>query len=329
VAFIGYIAFMVQPIRVFMNSMNSLQMGLAASERIFSMLDSPLETVRRANRDPGRIEGRVTFENVWFSYGPGREVLRGIDLDVRSGEKVAIVGSTGSGKSTLVDLIPGFYAPDAGRILIDGMDAADLSLPALRKQIGIVSQESVLMKGTLAFNVAYGLPELLNRLDDPDGQSMETIRNAAKVAGIDEFIMSLPDGYRTEVGERGVTLSGGQRQRVAIARAIIRDPRVLILDEATSALDMEMERQVQEAMDRAMTGRTSFVIAHRLSTVRNADRILVLAEGVIAQQGTHETLLKEGGLYAHFYRLQFEKREKRNGIPKGPRPSEGSWPGGV
>jgi subfamily B ATP-binding cassette protein MsbA len=298
VAFIGYIAFMVQPIRVFMNGMNSLQTGLAASERIFSVLDSPTEAAGGGGRAPGRIKGRVTFENVRFSYAPGQEVLRGVDLEATSGEKTAIVGPTGSGKSTLIDLIPRFYDPDSGRVLIDGLDVSTLSLPALRRQIGIVPQDPVLMKGTIAFNIAYGLPELLR-----SPSSMETIRAAAKIAGIDDFITSLPGGYEAELGERGVNLSGGQRQRIAIARAVVRDPRILILDEATSSLDLEVERQVQEAMNRAMAGRTSFVIAHRLVTVRNADRILVLSGGVITQSGTHEALLKEGGLYARLHQL--------------------------
>jgi len=311
VAFVGYIAFMVQPIRVFMNGMNSLQTGLAASERIFAVLDTPTEATgkdyRRSGRDPGRIEGRVTFEKVRFSYTPDREILRGIDLETPKGEKTAIVGPTGSGKSTLVDLIPKFYDPTSGRILIDGQDISTLSLGALRRQIGIVPQESVLMKGTVAFNIAYGLPGLLDRSDS----SMEILRAAAKIAGIDEFIMSLPDAYEAEIGERGVNLSGGQRQRIAIARAVVRDPRILILDEATSSLDLKVERQVQEAMNRAMAGRTSFVIAHRLSTVMNADLILVLSDGEIIQRGTHETLLKEDGLYSRLYGLQFEHAASR------------------
>ncbi|MDR2527646.1 MAG: ABC transporter ATP-binding protein/permease [Synergistaceae bacterium] len=288
VAFIGYIAFMVQPVRSLMGSLGSIQTGLAASERIFSALDAPGEASGGGGRVPNRVRGRVTFENVRFSYTPGREVLRGIALDVRAGEKVAVVGPTGSGKSTLADLIPRFYDPTSGRVLIDGTDVAGLSLPDLRRQIGIVPQEPVLMRGTLAFNIAYGLP----------GASMESIRAAAKVAGIDDFIMDLPGAYEAEVGERGVTLSGGQRQRVAIARAVVRDPRILILDEATSSLDMEAERQAQEAMSRAMADRTAFVIAHRLSTVRNANRILVLADGEIVQEGTHEALLNQNGLYA-------------------------------
>jgi subfamily B ATP-binding cassette protein MsbA len=306
VAFIGYIAFMVQPIRVFMNSLNSLQTGLAAGERIFAVLDTPTEVTAGATRDPGRIRGRVTFENVFFSYVEGQEVLRGINLEVKEGEKIAIVGPTGSGKSTLVDLIPRFYDPVSGRVLIDGQDVSELLLPALRRQIGIVPQESILMKGSMAFNIAYGLPELA----DGSAASMEVVRSAARAAGIDDFIMNLPDGYEAEVGERGVTLSGGQRQRIAIARAVVRDPRILILDEATSSLDLEVERQVQEAMNRAMAGRTSFVIAHRLSTVRGADRILVLDRGRIAQEGTHDSLLSAGGLYARLYHLQFEPRSR-------------------
>jgi subfamily B ATP-binding cassette protein MsbA len=297
VAFVGYIGFMAHPIRVFMNNMNSLQTGLAACDRIFSMLDSPAETAISAgafpSEDPGRLEGRVTFEGVRFSYVPGQEILKGVDIDVRAGEKVAVVGPTGSGKSTLVNLIPRFYDPAPGRVLIDGRDVSTLRLPELRRQIGIVPQETILMKGTIKFNIAYGLP--------PDFP-LDAVRAAAKIAGIDGFIMGLPGGYETEVGERGVTLSGGQRQRIAIARAVVRDPRVLILDEATSSLDLEVERQVQEAMSRATVGRTAFIIAHRLSTVRNADRILVLEDGRVVQEGVHESLLREDGLYARLHR---------------------------
>ncbi|GHV44390.1 ABC transporter permease [Synergistales bacterium] len=302
VAFIGYIAFMVQPIRVFMNSMNSLQTGFAALDRIFSMLETPTETEENDGKNGrekkfviGRISGRVAFENVRFSYAGGQEVLRGVSFEAREGEKIAIVGPTGGGKSTLVDLIPRFYAPNSGRVLIDDYDVSALSLPELRRQIGIVPQESILMKGTFAFNIAYGLSNV----------PTEDIRAAAKIADIDDFIMSLPNGYESEIGERGVTLSGGQRQRVAIARAVVRDPRILILDEATSSLDLEVERQVQKAMDRAMAGRTSFVIAHRLSTVRNADKILLLDGGRIAQSGTHEELLRTDGLYSRLHNLQF------------------------
>ena len=317
IAFIGYIAFMVQPIRTVMSRMGSLQTGLAATERIFAMLNTPTESTDRARTDPGRLRGEVVFEDVRFSYTEGQEILKGISLSVRPGERVAIVGPTGSGKSTLVDLIPRFYDPTSGRVLIDGYEADTLLLPRLRRQIGIVPQESVLMKGSIAFNIAYGLPARNpGRPSDPqsspfdDPELMSAIRRAAHIADIDAFIEGLPEGYATEVGERGVTLSGGQRQRIAIARAVVRDPRILILDEATSSLDLAVERQVQEAMNRAMAGRTSFVIAHRLSTVRTADRILVLEGGRIVQEGTHESLIREDGLYSRLHRLQFDETGK-------------------
>ena len=317
IAFIGYIAFMVQPIRTVMSRMGSLQTGLAATERIFAMLNTPTESTDRARTDPGRLRGEVVFEDVRFAYTEGQEVLKGISLSVRPGERVAVVGPTGSGKSTLVDLIPRFYDPTSGRVLIDGYEVDTLLLPRLRRQIGIVPQESVLMKGSIAFNIAYGLPARdPGRPSDPqssplnDPELMSAIRRAAHIADIDAFIEGLPEGYATEVGERGVTLSGGQRQRIAIARAVVRDPRILILDEATSSLDLAVERQVQEAMNRAMAGRTSFVIAHRLSTVRTADRILVLEGGRIVQEGTHESLIREGGLYSRLHRLQFDEADK-------------------
>lgn len=313
IAFIGYIAFMVQPIRTVMSRMGTLQTGIAATERIFAMLNTPTESTDRARTDPGRLRGEVVFEDVRFAYTEGQEVLKGISLSVRPGERVAVVGPTGSGKSTLVDLIPRFYDPTSGRVLIDGYEADTLLLPRLRRQIGIVPQESVLMKGSIAFNIAYGLPARAGRPSDPqpnpldDPELMSAICRAAHIAEIDKFIEGLPEGYATEVGERGVTLSGGQRQRIAIARAVVRDPRILILDEATSSLDLAVERQVQEAMNRAMAGRTSFVIAHRLSTVRTADRILVLEGGRIVQEGTHESLIREGGLYSRLHRLQFDE----------------------
>ena len=317
IAFIGYIAFMVQPIRTVMSRMGSLQTGLAATERIFAMLNTPTESTDRARTDPGRLRGEVVFEDVRFSYTEGQEILKGISLSVRPGERVAIVGPTGSGKSTLVDLIPRFYDPTSGHVLIDGYEADTLLLPRLRRQIGIVPQESVLMKGSIAFNIAYGLPARNpGRSSDPqsspldDPELMSAIRRAAHIADIDAFIEGLPEGYATEVGERGVTLSGGQRQRIAIARAVVRDPRILILDEATSSLDLAVEHQVQEAMNRAMAGRTSFVIAHRLSTVRTADRILVLEGGRIVQEGTHESLIREDGLYSRLHRLQFDETGK-------------------
>ena len=242
-----------------------------------------------------KISGNVKFEDVHFSYDEGQEVLSGINLDVKAGEKIAIVGPTGAGKSTIADLIPRFYEPNSGRILIDGIDVRDYPLKELRRQIGIVPQECVLMKGTIAFNIAYGLKDY----------DMNKIIEAAEIADIKDFIESLPEKYNAEIGERGVTLSGGQRQRIAIARAVIRDPKILILDEATSSLDIAVERQVQKALNQAMNGRTSFIIAHRLTTVREADKILVLKDGKFIQSGTHEELLQAGGFYADLYRMQF------------------------
>ncbi|MBQ3626300.1 MAG: ABC transporter ATP-binding protein, partial [Synergistaceae bacterium] len=302
ISFIGYIAFMVQPIRTIMNQMSNFQTGLAAADRIFDMLDTQVES-ENSGGEILKLKGDIKFKNICFNYNQDVEVLKNINLEIRRGESVALVGPTGSGKSTLADLIPRFYEPASGQILLDDVNARDLDLKNLRRQIGIVPQECVLMKGSIAFNIAYGLcddgDELFNNLD-----LMQKIKDAAKIADIDEFIESQPDKYKTEVGERGLTLSGGQRQRIAIARAIVRDPVILILDEATSSLDAAVERQVQNAMDRAMTGRTSLIIAHRLSTIRNANRIIVLEDGKIIQAGTHDELIKSGGLYAELYKLQ-------------------------
>ncbi len=299
IAFLGYLGFLVQPIRVCSRAISRIQQGLASADRIFSLLDTPLSIASPPSPVyPGDFRGEVAFEKVHFSYEEGQEILRGISCTVAPGETVAIVGNTGAGKSTLVDLIPRFYDPQQGRVLVDGMDLRTLHLPSLRRQIGIVPQDPVLLRGTIGSNIAYGYP----------GASEEDIQHAAELAGIHDFVASLPRGYQTPVGERGVTLSGGQRQRVAIARAVIRNPRILILDEATSSLDAEVELHIQEAMQKAMRGRTSFVIAHRLSTVRKADRILVLSGGIIIEEGTHEELLaRHEGAYAHLYTLQFGK----------------------
>ena len=296
VAFLGYLALLVQPVRVFSRVVARMQQGLAAGDRIFEILDTENEVV--TPEDPvflKPIKGDISFRKVSFSYIEGNRVLSDIDLNIRPGEKVAIVGPTGAGKTTLADLVTRLYDPDSGNVLIDGVDVKDLDLSTLRKQTGIVPQDPVLLKGSVAFNIAYGC----------ESATEESIKEAARIAGIHTFIESLAEGYETEVGERGVTLSGGQRQRMAIARAVVRDPRIIILDEATSSLDAAVEQEVQDAMRKAMKGRTSIVIAHRLATVREADRIIVLETGRIVEEGAHEHLKSAGGLYSRLCELQF------------------------
>lgn len=297
-AFLMYIGLLVQPVRVLSRVAGTIQQGVASGERIFEILDEQDEVPLPA--DPvtlDRMRGEIIFEDVWFSYETescGQWVLSDLNLRIAPGERVAIVGSTGAGKSTVADLVMRFYDPTRGRILIDGVDLRKLELSLYRRRIGVVPQDPVLMKGSIAYNIAYGFP----------GATDEAIRSAARTAGIDGFITSLPKGYGTEVGERGVTLSGGQRQRVAIARAIVRDPAILLMDEATSSLDALVESQVQGAMSEAMKGRASLVIAHRLSTVREADRILVLSGGKIVEEGSHDELLAVRGHYYGLYSLQ-------------------------
>jgi subfamily B ATP-binding cassette protein MsbA len=295
IAFLTYLGLLVQPIRVLSRAVGRIQQGLASAERIFEILDEGDEVL--PPKDPiilSPARGEIRFEGVRFSYEPGRPVLENLDLRIAPGERLAVVGATGAGKSTLADLIPRFYDPQEGRIRADGTDLRRLDLKSWRRQIGIVPQEPILMKGTLRENIAYGCP----------AASPEAIREAARVADILEFVDSLPRGFDTEVAERGVTLSGGQRQRIAIARAIVRDPRLLILDEATSSLDLEAERAVRLAMRNASRGRTTLVIAHRLATVRDADRIVVLEGGRVVEEGTHEALLRSGGRYARLWSIQ-------------------------
>jgi subfamily B ATP-binding cassette protein MsbA len=296
VGFITAMVFLLRPIRQLTNVNLTIQRGIAAGTSIFELLDE------RDERDQGvyttrRAAGRVEFRGVDFTYSEEKgAVLRDIDLKVPAGQTLAIVGRSGSGKSTLVSLLPRFYDVTSGDILIDDHSLADYRLETLRDQISLVSQEVVLFNDTIANNIAYGGLGALGR---------EAIENAARAAHVIEFTAQMPDGLDTEVGDRGVLLSGGQRQRIAIARALLKDAPILILDEATSALDTESERHIQQALHELMTNRTTFVIAHRLSTVENADRIIVMSDGRIIEQGTHQELLAGGGQYASLYRMQF------------------------
>ncbi len=242
------------------------------------------------------VTGNVEYRNVTFGYQPGVPVLRNISLQAMPGEKIALVGSSGAGKTTLVNLLPRFYDPQAGQILIDGVDISRVTLKSLRRQIGIVPQETVLFSGTIAENIAFGQKDI----------DLAAVTAAAKVANAHEFISQFAQGYQTWLGERGVNLSGGQRQRIAIARAVLLNPRILILDEATSALDSESEKLVQEALERLLGDRTAFIIAHRLATVRTADRILVIEQGQVVESGSHEELLARGDRYAYLYSQQFQ-----------------------
>jgi ABC transporter fused permease/ATP-binding protein len=271
--------------------------ALGAAERIFEIQDRRPRVPVSGGATPDRVEGRIAYEGVGFAYPTRRElpVLSGIELGVRAGEVVALVGPSGAGKSTLAQLLSRFYDPDAGRIRLDGRDLRELDPRWLRRQVGVVSQEPILFSGTIAENVRYGRPDA----SDAD------VEAAARAANAHEFVARFPDGYATRVGERGIQLSGGQKQRVAIARAVLKDPRVLVLDEATSALDAESEHLVQEALDRLMRGRTTLIIAHRLSTVVRADRVVVIDGGRIVQAGSHAALMAQDGPYRRLVERQF------------------------
>ncbi|WP_132544614.1 lipid A export permease/ATP-binding protein MsbA [Plasticicumulans lactativorans] len=302
VSLFGAMAMMFAPIKRLTRVNDQLQRGLAAAESIFALLDATPEP-DTGTRALGRARGEVRFEDVHFSYASGAaQVLAGIDLDVRAGETVALVGASGSGKTTLMALLPRLYEPSAGRIRIDGIDIAELTLASLRANIAYVSQDIVLFNDSVAANIAYG---------SATPPARAAIEAAAAAAHAMEFIREMPDGLDTVIGERGTRLSGGQRQRIAIARALLKNAPILILDEATSALDTHSERQVQQALERLREGRTAFIIAHRLSTIENADRIVVMQKGAIVEIGTHAELLARDGVYAGLHRLQ-------ETVPSGP-----------
>jgi subfamily B ATP-binding cassette protein MsbA len=314
-AFVAAAFMMYAPIKKLSRVNATLQQAMAASERIFEILDTHSEVPERPGAQPlARLRQAIEFRNVSFAYdGVSKTILKDVSFTVRAGQAVAIVGLSGAGKTTLVNLVPRFYDVSGGAILIDGVDVRDVTLKSLRSQIAIVTQDTVLFDDTIANNITYGSP----------GASREDIETAAKAAHAHEFIATLPEKYETRIGERGQMLSGGQRQRIAIARALLRNSPMLILDEATSSLDAESELLVQDALQTLMRNRTSFVIAHRLSTVRRADAIIVLERGRIAEIGRHDELLaRPGGVYAKLYALQiFETPAAQHAPAAGPVPS--------
>lgn len=295
--FLSYLNKFFNPVQDLAKMTNVIAQAAVGMERIQTILSADQIISQRPDAlIPGRFSGEIIFEHVAFAYDESVPVLRDINLIIKPGQRIGICGPTGSGKSTVLSLIPRYYDPDGGRILIDGQDVSDYKLDLMREQIGFVLQETVLFAGTVRDNIAYGR----------SGATSQEIIEAAKMANAHEFIIQMPHGYDSPVGERGLTLSGGQRQRIGIARAIVRNAPILILDEPTAALDTESEKLVMEALERLMKGRTVITIAHRLSTIRNADKIIVLKSGIIAEEGTHEELISRNGIYAGLYHFQSE-----------------------
>ncbi|GAB1477159.1 ABC transporter ATP-binding protein [Bacillota bacterium] len=298
VAYLLYVSMLLASIRRIVEFTEQFQRGMTGIERFIEIMDAPIEVDDTEAAVPlGEVKGEIKFDKVSFRYSDNnKNVLSNIDLTVKAGENVALVGPSGSGKTTLCNLIPRFYDVSSGKILIDGTDIKNVTIQSLRSQIGMVQQDVYLFSGTVFENIAYGKP----------GASFEEVARAAKDAGAHDFITGLPEGYDTYVGERGVKLSGGQKQRISIARVFLKNPPVLILDEATSALDNESELIVRKSLERLAAGRTTFTIAHRLTTIKNASIILVLTENGIEEKGSHEELLKSGGVYSHLYRMYTE-----------------------
>ena len=295
IAFIAMFSQITRPVRTFIDQFSNINQGIAAGERIFSIIDAQSEIQDK----PGAIEldglkDKIEFRDIHFSYDGSREVIEGISFEIKRGETVALVGPSGGGKSTLSELIPRFYDVKAGDILIDGVSVRDYTQDSLRAHMSVVAQDTVLFNDTIEGNIAMGKA----------GATHDEIVEAARIANADCFIQEAPEGYQTNIGDRGVKLSGGQRQRLSIARAVLKNPEILILDEATSALDTESEKLVQDALNKLLVGRTSVVIAHRLSTIHNADKIIVIDHGRVAEQGTHTELLAKGGIYAKLIELQ-------------------------
>ena len=294
-AFIVSVNQFIGPVTTLINFMEQYQNGVTGFERFLEIMDETPETESPNAHDLKNVQGEITLDHVSFSYDNSKEVLRDVSLNIRKGEKLALVGPSGGGKTTICHLIPDFYKATGGRILIDGDDINDVTFKSLRRSIGIVQQDVFLFNGSIKENILYG------RLDATDDEVIE----AAKRANIHDYVMTLPDGYDTQIGERGVKLSGGQKQRLSIARVFLKNPAILILDEATSALDNTTEILIQQALDELCKGRTTLVVAHRLSTIKNADEICVIANGQITEMGTHDELMKKGGVYHDLYSLQF------------------------
>jgi ABC-type multidrug transport system fused ATPase/permease subunit len=295
--FLSYLNKFFKPVQDLAKMTNAIAQAAVGVERIQAILETDTIIPEHPDaREPGATRGEIAFDHVAFGYNKDEPVLKDVSFTIKQGQLVGVVGTTGGGKSTVVSLIPRFYDPTSGCVRIDGVDIREYKLHPLREQIGFVLQDTVLFRGTIRDNIAYGRP----------GATQKEIEEAAKLANADEFISRMPHGYDTMVGERGLTLSGGQRQRIGIARAVIRNTPILILDEPTAALDTESERLVIEALERLMKGRTVITIAHRLSTIRDANTIIVLSGGVVAEQGTHQELLALGGVYAELHRIQVE-----------------------